>query len=548
MSTIESSLASESAIVRSQRIYRSPLADIEIPDVTLGQHTVFSATTPDGQVALVDARTGTSMTYGDLRTAVVARARGLLARGVVPGDVIAIVGHNQPDFVVALHAALLAGAAVAPLNPTHTVAELTTQLVQTTARTLICAEAVADHASRAADAAGVADRLVLGRHSSLVSFDQVVAENSFGRLPSVDPRTAVALLAYSSGTSGFPKPVMLTHRNLVANLEQTSKAWKIGAEETIVAALPFFHAYGFTIVLHCGLLAGATIVAMPSFDTKEYVRLLARHRCKRAYIVPGMARQIARLPDSESVDLRALRYVLCGGSPLELSTQERAERRLGCRIRQGYGLTEASPGAYQVFEDGFETAPPNCVGYLSPSTEARIVTPDSESDVEWGAVGELLIRGPQVTPGYLHLPQATATIKTGEWLKTGDLVRLDANGYLYIEDRLKDLIKSSGYQVSPSELEAVLRTHPDVIDVAVIGVPHESRGEAPKAFVCASRCDMEAELLEYVASRVARYKQLGSVVHVKEIPRSTAGKVLRAELRNGKRPLMDASASEGGRR
>lgn len=515
-------------------IYRSPLGSVQVPKVTLGQHVLFSTPTPDSQPALVDAQSGEQMTYGELRAAALAGARGLVAHGVRPGDAVALVGHNQPSFVVALHAALLAGAAVAPLNPAHTVAELAKQMGQISPSVVICSEASADPSCTAARAAGVRGCLVLGSHPHLPSFNELPPPEGFVALPELDPETAVALLPFSSGTSGLPKPVMLTHRNLVANLEQTRKGWKLRPGEVLVAALPFFHAYGFTIVLHCGLLVGSTVVTMPRFDANAYLGLLARYRCTRAHIVPAIARKIASVSDGESFDLSSLKYVVCGGAPLEASTLAQAELRLGCKIRQGYGLTEASPGTHQVFDDDFAHAPPGCVGRLSPSTEARVVVPDTEIDVPPGSSGELLIRGPQVMQGYLSQPEASAKAKAGEWLRTGDLARIDEDGFLFIEDRLKDVIKCNGFQVSPSELEAIFHTHPEVMDVAVVGVPHEARGEAPRAFVRTSRPNMEAELVEFIASRVARYKTVSSVVHVDEIPRSAAGKVLRRDLRSMK--------------
>ena len=340
------------------------------------------------------------------------------------------------------------------------------------------------------------------------------------------------MLPFSSGTTGAPKGVMLTHRNLVANLAQTRAGWKITRDDVLAAVLPFFHAYGFTIILNSGLLAGATVVTLPRFELDSYLRALAQHRVTRVYFAPPMVLALATAPDLGDHDLSALRYALCGAAPLDTGLSERAQKRLGCLIRQGYGMTEASPGTHQVFDEEFAATPPGCVGRLSAGTEARLVVPGTDEDVRPGEPGELLVRGPQVMAGYLNDPAATATTITGGWLHTGDLARVDGSGLFWIVDRLKEVIKYKGYQVAPAELEAVLLTHPLVADAAVIGVPHPEGGEAPKAFVVTAQPLEASELMDFVADRVAPYKKVRSVEFVDQIPRSPSGKVLRRVLKS----------------
>ncbi|MDQ0380710.1 AMP-binding protein [Amycolatopsis thermophila] len=508
-------------------IYRSPLPDVEIPDVTLTEYVIGGAARFGDAPAVVDGVTGETLTYAGLRSQVGSAAAGLAAHGVGPGDVVALMSHNQPRFVVALHAAIAAGAAVTPINPAFTVGEIEKQLRLSKARMLIAAEPVAD---KALAAAGGAEVVVLGEHDGALPFDALLTRGTAPRL-GLDPATAVAVLPFSSGTTGTPKGVRLTHRNLVANLAQTRAGWRIGPDDVQAAVLPFFHIYGFTIILNSGLLGGAKVVTLPRFELDGYLRALAAHRVTRAYFAPPMVLALATAPEVSGHDLSSLRFALCGAAPLDVEVTERAQRRLGCLIRQGYGMTEASPGTHQVFDDEFASTPPGSVGRLSPNTLARVVSPGTDTDVAPGETGELLVRGPQVMAGYLDDPGATAATVVDGWLHTGDLVRVDSDGVFWIVDRLKELIKYKGYQVAPAELEAVLLTHPAVLDAAVVGVPHPEGGEAPKAFVVASAPVTGAELMAFVAARVAPYKKVREVEFVERIPKSPTGKILRRLLK-----------------
>ncbi|KAA9150257.1 4-coumarate--CoA ligase family protein [Amycolatopsis acidicola] len=505
--------------------YSSPLPDIEIPDVTLTEYVVEGARRYGESVALVDGVTGETLTYQQFRAQVRDRAAGLAGLGAGTGDVVGLMSHNQPRWAVALHAVIATGAAVTPLNPVLTVDEAATQLTLARAKILVAAENVADKAREVAAAAGIGEVLLLGG-----SFDAL--PGGAPPRPETDPATTVAVLPFSSGTTGKPKGVRLTHRNLVANLAQTRVGWRLAPGDVQAAVLPFFHIYGHTIILNSGLACGAKVVTLPRFEPGAYLRALEEHRVTRAYFAPPMVLALANAPDVESHDLSALRFALCGAAPLDVDVTERAERRLGCRVRQGYGMTEASPGTHQVFDDDFATVPPGSVGRLSPNTEARLVTPGTDTDVAPGEPGELLIRGPQVMAGYLDDDAATAATITGGWLHTGDLARVDENGVFWIVDRLKELIKYKGYQVAPAELEAVLLTHPDVLDAAVVGVPHAEGGEAPKAFVVTRGPVTAGELMAFVAERVAPYKKVRMVEFTGEIPRSPSGKILRRLLKS----------------
>ncbi len=512
-------------------IYRSPQPDITIPDITLTDFVLGdSAQRFADKPALIDGLTGRHVTYRELSDTVHAGAAGFVRLGVRPGDVVAVMSHNQPRFAAVVHAALAAGAAITPVNPIATAEEVARQLAASNASVLVASEESGECATAAAALSGV-DRVVSLGTLGQTTFDDLLADG--GRAPTldIDPSTAPAAIPFSSGTSGKPKGVRLTHRNLVANLAQLRTGWRITAADTQLAVLPFFHIYGFTVILNSGLLAGATIVTLARFDTNSYLDTLERYGVTRTYCAPPMLLAIgAAAPSPPPVRLK---YAICGAAPLDVEVLHHAEERLGAPIRQGYGMTETSPGTHQVADADFTTSPAGCVGTLLPNTEARLVDPESHDDVEPGVPGELLIRGPQVMDGYLDNAEATAETLTDGWLHTGDLVRVDDDGRFWVVDRLKELIKYKGYQIAPAELESILLTHPMVADVAVIGIPHHEGGEAPKAFVVAREPVDEAELMSFVAARVTPYKKVRQVQFVDAIPKSPTGKILRRVLKAG---------------
>ena len=492
-------------------IYRSPYPDVDVPDVTLVEHVLGPG--HGDRTALVDGVTGERLTYAQLAEEVSAAAASLAALGVGVGDVVAVLSHNQPRYAVAVYAALSVGAAVAPANPALTTGELAEQFDAAKAGVLIHSAACAEKAA----AVDVEHRFVLEERLP-------PGEGRWVTLASAgDP----AAIPFSSGTTGLPKGVVLTHRNLVANLEQNS-GWRLGPDDVLAAALPFFHIYGFMIILAAGLRAGATIVTLPRYSLPGYLGVVQEYGVTRAFLAPPMVLGIANSPEAAGYDLSSLRYALSGAAPLDVEVAERAEARLGCLIRQGYGMTEASPGTHQVRDEEFATTPAGSVGRLIASTEARLVDPATGADAN---PGELWVRGPQVMAGYLDDPAATAaTIVEDGWLRTGDIVRVDDDGIWWVVDRLKELIKYKGYQVAPAELEAVLLTHPSVLDAAVVGVPHAEGGEAPKAFVVPDGALDADELMAWVAERVAPYKKVRAVEFIAEIPKSPSGKILRRLL------------------
>ncbi|GLZ31041.1 AMP-dependent synthetase [Lentzea sp. NBRC 105346] len=435
--------------------------------------------------ALIDGLTGEVLTHRELEARSRRYALALL-RTTRPGDVLALAARNEPAWAVAFHGALRAGLAVTPVNPMLTAAEVSAQVRATNASVVVTAASLGD-----------------------------LPGSDVGTLPSVDP-DAVAVMPTTSGTTGCAKVALLTHRNIVANIAQHQQISPVTEQDVFCAAIPFCHMYGQTLVLGAALAAGATVVTMPRFDPEAYLDLLHRYRVTRLHIAPPVLATLAT-----AGPLPALRGVLCGGAPADLALLAAAEQRLGCPIRQGYGMTEASPGTHLADE----ATPPGSIGRPVPGTRCRVVDPVSGSDVPPGTPGELWVSGPQVMRGYV------GEEPVGEWLRTGDLVRVDADGCYWVVDRLKDLIKYKGYQVVPGELESLLRRHPAVVNAGVVGVADPVAGELPHAFVV-RRGDVTAEeLLNWVAAEVAPYKRIRSAEFVDSLPVTPAGKLARRELR-----------------
>ena len=485
-------------------IYSSPEPEIEIPDLTLPEYVVGGAPDRGDHPAFIDAPGGDVTTYADLAAKIDAVAALLQSRGIVKGSVVGLVGPNSTDWAIAYHAILRAGAIVTPMSPLMTEKEVERQVSDSGAGLVID------------DAESLIGEAVLGAEPEETD---------------VEPED-LAVLPYSSGTTGLMKGVMLTHRNLVANIEQAWSSMPIEEDDVLVGLLPYFHIYGQTVVLNLGLAKGASIVNMPRFDLDQLLGILEDHGVTWLHVAPPVILALATAPQVEGRDLSKLKLVISGAAPLDAELSGRAEERIGAPIRQGYGMTELSPVSHKSRLARVEETPPGSVGALIPNTEARLVDPETGEDVPEGEEGEIWIRGPQVMKGYLNNPEATSETLTDDgWLRTGDIGRVDENGFFYIVDRLKELIKYKGYQVPPAELEAVLVSHPKVKEAAVIGVPNADGEEVPKACVVCDGVEPD-ELIEYVAERVAPYKRVREVEIVDEVPKSASGKILRRVLRD----------------
>jgi acyl-CoA synthetase (AMP-forming)/AMP-acid ligase II len=370
--------------------------------------------------------------------------------------------------------------------------------------------------------------LVLGEAEGATPFATLVTDEHPPATVAIDPDRTVASLPYSSGTTGLPKGVELTHATLVTNVRQSQATLEFREDDVVLAVAPFFHVMGFNLILACGLRAGATVVTMPRFDLEDVLSVIQRHRVTATIVVPPIVLALAKHPLVDRYDLSSLRLVGCGAAPLGAALEQRCADRLGCIVAQGLGMTEATTC---IAINPLDAPRRGSAGRLLANTEARIVDPASGADLGAGRTGELWVRGPQLMRGYRDRPEATAaTIDEQGWLHTGDLCYFDEDGYLYVVDRLKELIKYKGYQVAPAELEHLLLAHPAVADAAVVPRPDEQAGEIPVAHVV-PRAEVTAEeLLAWVAERVAPYKRVRAVRFTDQIPKSQTGKLLRRLL------------------
>jgi acyl-CoA synthetase (AMP-forming)/AMP-acid ligase II len=529
----------------AEPIHRSRFPDVPIPAVTVPGLILAAADGFGDRPALVDAASGRTLTFAGVAGGARRVAAGLGARGFGRGDVLALVLPNVPEYPVAWLGAALAGGVVSTLNPLLTEQELAHLLADARARFVVTVPALLEKTRAAAARAGAEEVFVLGAADGAVPF-AALATDGTAHPPPLDPATDLVSLPFSSGTSGRPKGVMLTHRNLVAQLVLFDAAARLPHGLTTLAVLPYFHIYGLALILLAGLWRGATQIVLPRFELDAFLDALARHRVQWAPLVPPIMIALAKHPAVADHDLSALEIVTSGAAPLGGEVEEAVQRRLGCRVTQGYGMTELAGASHIVPHDPAFGRSGSC-GLTMPNCEVRIVDPESGRSLGAGERGELWIRGPIVMQGYLRQPEATAaTLVEDGWLRTGDIGYADEDGYFFVVDRLKELIKYKGYQVAPADLEALLLTHPAVADAAVVPSPDPDAGEVPKAFVVLRHPVDQLEILAWVAGRVAPYEKIRLVEVVDAVPRSPSGKILRRVLVERERARVAAGGPTDG--
>ena len=507
-------------------LFTSNYPPVHVPDTTLTQLVLGGADAYRDRAAFVDGASGRILTFGDLRDQVRRAAAGF-AKRIAKGDVVAIWSPNVPEYAVVFHAVASIGGILTTINPAYTADEAAFQLTDAKVRVLVTTAAMVE---RARDAVTMTSGSI-----EIITIDDTPGRLSLASIAidadpptvAIDPSTDVVVLPYSSGTTGLPKGVMLTHRNLVANLAQID-ALEARDISVIVGVLPFFHIYGMVVLMNFAMMRRATVVTLPRFELEAFLRVLQDWRIELAHVAPPIVVALAKHPSVANYDLSALKWLFSGAAPLGAEVTETVERRLSVQVRQGYGMTECSPASHYT--------PPGAerqgkAGLLVPGTECVLVDPATGARVGSGIPGEVWVRGPQVMKGYLNNPTATAaTVDADGWLHTGDIGVIDTDGYLEVTDRLKELIKVKGYQVAPAELEALLLKHPKITDAAVIPIPDQDAGQRPKAFVVVSEPVTAEEVKEFVGARVAHYKQLAQVAFIDAIPKSPSGKILRRVL------------------
>jgi len=487
---------------------------------------------PDDAVAVISRSKAT--TYGELRTQVAGLRGGLLGLGLEPGDRVGIVAANNWYFVVSYLAVLSAGCVAVPINPTSPVPEVQGELAAIGARMVIAgpkARAVVTGLDRSALPALETIVLSQGEEApgALVLDDLVRSEPEAMVERQPDD---LAVLSFTSGTAGSPKAAMLTHGNLLSNLEQCQDhpGRQQGPDDVAFGVLPLFHIFGLNVALGLSLMAGAAVLLVERFDPQTAIESIVNHGVTVISGAPTMWSAWASLPGAPADAFATVRLAASGAARLDPATRRTIEERFGLELTEGYGLTEASP----VVTSGIgQAAPEGSIGVPLPGVHVRLVDADGHDSLV-GDAGELWVCGPNVFAGYWNDADATRSALTDDgWLRTGDIAVVDDDGFLFLVDRAKDLVIVSGFNVYPAEVEEVITSHPGVVQAAVIGVPHPHSGEAVKAYVVVEPgvSVEEDDIIQHCEAHLARYKCPQKVMFVDEIPQSATGKVLRKELR-----------------
>ena len=524
---------------RQFSVYTSPYDDVPPPPYERLSDFVTSKWDSYGKkVAVLEAVSGESLTFEELKSQTASLAGNLHAMGIGHGDVVAMFSPNHVDFVVATLATVRLGAALSAVNPLYTEHELSKQLDGSNSKALIYHTSTSETAQKAVlmtQGNSVKHSIVMGEKEGGLTELKLRCDYPIETTVEGVRGDDLAALPYSSGTTGLPKGTMLTHDNLVVNMlqiaESESKFWK--PDDVIISPLPMFHIYAYTVLMLQTAMTGNTFVTMSRFDLEQFCELVQEYKCRRAYLVPPICLGLAKHPVVDKYDMKSLEMIMSAAAPLGTDIESAVSERLGCKVKQGWGMSELSPLGTIVPDDGIKPGS-GSIGPVVASTEAKIVDVETREMVKPGENGELLIRGPQVMKGYLNAPEKTKECLDSEgWLSTGDIARADEDGYIYIMDRLKELIKYKGFQVAPAELEDVLSSHDDVMDAVVIPVLDDEAGELPRAYVVPREGAeiRESDLSAWIADRVAPHKKLrGGVIFTSSVPKTASGKILRREV------------------
>jgi long-chain acyl-CoA synthetase len=533
---------------------------VEIPESPLFHLLDEGATRHRSRTALVFF--GKCISYEELYELVERFAAGLAQLGIQKGDRISIMLPNMPQFVIAFYAALKVGATVVQTNPLYTEHELEEIIRDSGAKTIITLDRFYPKVqpirakltlqniilSRVEEFLPAAKKVALRLKWKLTrekipqippepeAYDFAALMNRSAKCPTVpiNPKEDVAILQYTGGTTGTPKGAMLTHYNLMANAMQ-NRAWFPKAQEgkeSVLAVAPFFHVYGMTIAMNLPLSYGSTLILIPRFDIDEMLKAIDRYRPTIFPGVPTLYIAINHHPKAKKYDLSSLRECLSGSAPLLAEVRDQFQTLTGATLIEGYGLSEASPVTHSNLLDGKQVE--GSIGIPLPSTEAMILNLETGKPASIGESGELMVRGPQIMKGYWDKPEATVAALTPEgWLHTGDVATMNADGYFFIVDRLKDMINCSGLKVYPREVEEILYQHPKVQEAAVLGVPDAYRGETVKAVIVLhpGAALTEQEITDFCSQQLAPYKVPKIIEFRSELPKSAVGKILKRNLK-----------------
>jgi long-chain acyl-CoA synthetase len=478
---------------------------------------------------------GQDLSYRELDTLSSRLANGLRELGVESGDRVMLFLFNSLEFVIGYYGILKAGAAITPANPLYRSEDLKHQLHDSGSVAIITNEDAYPAVRDIKDEVGLRAVVLAGsrRIKETVSLQEILSRCP-SSLPRSDikPREDVAVIAYTGGTTGLPKGVLLTHYNLVANAVQNALWLGWSREDVIIGLLPFYHSWGGCTCVNSPVYSGARVVILPRYGAEELLLTIEKEKGTVLYGAASLFAMLVSDPALGKYDISSLKYVKAGAMPIPPEIKEKWEQLTGVSMLTGYGLSEASPETHDSPLGGVK---PGSIGIPISDTDARIVDEQSgTTELPPGEVGELVVRGPQVMKGYLNQPEDTAEVLRNGWLYTGDLALMDEAGYFQIVDRKKETIKYKGYTIAPAEIESVLYQHPSLKECAVIGRPDSLAGEVPKAYVvlkdgCTSSGE---ELIDFCRQRVAPYKRVREVVFIEEVPKTPVGKILRRVLRD----------------
>lgn len=513
---------------------------------------------------------GKSMTYEDLHNQALRFANQLVKLGVKKGDRVAVMLPNSPQSIISYYGILMAGGIVVQVNPLYVERELQHQLSDSGAKLILCLNSVLPRVQKVMDqtpvelviVTGIPDYLPFPKgllfplvqkkqgipkvkveySERILSFTKLIKEGK-----AEDPNVAVsssdlALLQYTGGTTGLAKGVMLTHYNLVVNAQQCD-AWLYKAEpgkERVLGVMPFFHVYGMTTVMNVAVMKSQTMVLLPRFNPKDVLKTIEKQKVTLFPGAPTMYIALCKQDDIGEYDLTSVNACISGAAALPQEVQQKFEKLTNGRIVEGYGLTETSPVA--CANPIWDKRKPGSVGIPWPDTDIMIYSAEKDGPAEIGDIGEVFIKGPQVMTGYWNRPEDTSQTFHGDWFKSGDMGKMDEDGYVYIVDRKKELIIASGYNIYPREIEEVLYEHEEIVQAAVVGVPDEYRGETVKAFVVLKEGSTitEADLKAYCAKRMAAFKLPKLYEFRSELPATLTGKILKRVLLDEERTKKDS--------
>ncbi|MGG1688087.1 fatty acid--CoA ligase family protein [Pseudalkalibacillus sp. NRS-1564] len=498
------------------------------------QLTETAATYPEKQAYIYQDN---AVSYKEFEHKVSMFAANLWAEGVKKDDHIALILGNSPEFLISYYGALRAGAVIIPINPIYTPDEIGYLLHNGDVKAIVTLEQALPLVEKMADqlyGVGLVVYTGEGTESRMISniklktFTNMI-EDQGRSLPEITiNEDDLAVILYTSGTTGKPKGAMLTHRNIFSNASDTGSYLQISSQDVVITALPMFHVFCMTVSMNAPLISGGTIVILPKFSPQEVFRVAEKYKATIFAGVPTMYNFLYQYPEGRAEYFQHMRICISGGSSLPVALLHRFEEKFNVRISEGYGLSEAAP--VTCFNPLDRPRKAGSIGRNITNVENKVVD-ELGQELSVGMVGELAVKGPNVMKGYYKMPEDTAvTLKEG-WLFTGDLARMDEEGYFYIVDRKKDMVIVGGYNVYPREVEEVLYKHPEIVEAAVVGIPDPNFGEAVQAFVVTKQKISEEEVMSFCKEHLAKYKCPTTIEFIEELPKNTTGKILRKALR-----------------